>query len=84
VLARPFWGNGYMGEALTAVVDWAFSLPSIHRVWAVCDVENHASARLLTRHHFQLEGLLRRCSLHPNISDIPRDCYCYARVRARD
>jgi hypothetical protein len=27
------------------------------------------------------EGLLRRWLVHPNISDEPRDCYSYARVR---
>jgi hypothetical protein len=30
---------------------------------------------------FIREGLLRRWLLHPNISDEPRDCYSYARVR---
>src|SRR5207248_6686005 len=30
---------------------------------------------------FVREGLLRRWQLHPNISDEPRDCYSYARVR---
>ena len=42
--------------------------------------------RVLDIHHqeksgFVREGLLRRWLLHPNISDQPRDCYSYARVR---
>lgn len=81
LVARPFWGQGFMSEALAAVVEWAFSDPSIFRVWAVCDLENHASVRLLERSGFQREGILRNWSLHPNISAIPRDCYCYARIR---
>jgi ribosomal-protein-alanine N-acetyltransferase len=81
LVARPFWGQGYMTEALGAVVAWAFSVPSTFRVWAVCDLENHASARLLERNGFCREGVLKKWSIHPNVSAIPRDCYCYAKVR---
>jgi len=81
LVARPFWRQGYMTEALSAVLEWAFSDPSIFRVWAVCDVENHASARLLESNGFSREGILRKWSLHPNVSNLPRDCYCYARTR---
>lgn len=80
-LGHPFWGKGFMSEAVTAVVDWAFSMPGVFRVWAVCDLENAASARLLERNGFREEGTLRKWSLHPNISEIPRDCYCYAKTR---
>jgi len=80
-LARPFWGQGYMSEAVTAVVDWAFTDPNVFRVWAVCDLENEASARLLERNGFHEEGILRKYSLHPNVSEVPRDCYCYAKTR---
>jgi len=82
-LARAFWGKGYMSEAVNAVVNWAFSDPSVFRVWAVCDLENEASARLLERNGFHQEGILRKYSLHPNVSEVPRDCYCYAKTRDR-
>jgi RimJ/RimL family protein N-acetyltransferase len=81
VLARPFWGQGYATEAVRAVVDLALAHPAIYRVWAVCDVEHHASARVLEKAGMQREGVLRRWSLHPNISDVPRDCLCYATVK---
>lgn len=84
LLARPFWRQGLMSEALNAVTAWAFSLPSVFRVWAVCDLDNHASALLLERNGFTQEGILRQWSLHPNISDVPRDCYCYAKTRDRE
>lgn len=83
LLARPFWGQGFMSEALNAVTAWAFSSPSVFRVWAVCDLDNHASAHLLERNGFTQEGILRKWSLHPNISSVPRDCYCYAKTRDR-
>jgi RimJ/RimL family protein N-acetyltransferase len=83
LLARPFWGQGFMSEALAAIVEWAFSVPSVFRVWAVCDLDNDASARLLEKNGFHQEGILRKWSLHPNVSDVPRDCYCYGRTRSR-
>ncbi len=81
VLARPFWGQGYMTEAVKVVVDWAITQPAIHRVWATCDVDNPASARVMEKAGMQREGLLRRWGVHPNIGDLPRDSWCYARVR---
>jgi RimJ/RimL family protein N-acetyltransferase len=84
VLARPFWRQGFMSEALNVVVDWAFSVPSVYRVWAVCDLENVASARLLERNGFRQEGVLTKWSLHPNVSEVPRDCYCYAQTRNKE
>lgn len=82
LLARPFWGQGFMSEALNAVTAWAFAQSSVFRVWAVCDFENQASARLLERNGFHQEGILKKWSLHPNASDVPRDCYCYAKTRS--
>lgn len=81
LLAREHWGRGYMTEAVTAVCDAAIGWPGVHRVWAYCDVDNRASARVLEKAGMQLEGTLRRFVVHPNVSDAPRDCLCYARVR---
>lgn len=81
VLARRYWGQGYMTEVVRTLVDWAIAQPEIYRVWATCDVENVASARVLEKAGMQPEGLLRRWIVHPSISDEPRDCWCYATVR---
>ena len=81
VLARQWWRQGLMTEVLTGVGSWALRQPSVFRIGAVCDVENIGSARVLEKSGFVREGLLRRWLLHPNISDEPRDCYSYARVR---
>jgi RimJ/RimL family protein N-acetyltransferase len=83
LIARRFWRQGFMSEAVGAIVEWAFAQPGIFRVWAVCDVENEASAALLERNGFHCEGTLRKWSLHPNVSDVPRDCFCYAKTRGR-
>lgn len=81
VLARDAWGHGYMSEALTCLVEWALAQPAIYRAAAFCDVDNPASARVMAKAGMGYEGLLRRYSVHPNVSDIPRDCHVYARVR---
>ena len=81
VLERACWGRGYATEAAKAVVDWALAEPTIYRVWAVCDVEHRASARVLEKVGMEREGVLRRGVMLPNLSAEPRDCWCYARVR---
>ena len=81
VLTRRYWGRGYVTEAAKAVVDWAGSLDSIFRVWAVCDLENIGSARVLERVGMEREGIVRRWIMHPNVSAEPRDCYMYSKVR---
>jgi ribosomal-protein-alanine N-acetyltransferase len=81
VLGKKYWGNGYMTEAARAVIGALFDLPGVCRVWAVVDEENFASARVLEKAGMQREGLLQRWSLHPNISSIPRNCWCFAAVR---
>lgn len=78
VLARAFWNHGYITEAAQAMVDWALRQPEIFRVWAVCDVDNVASSRVLEKIGMRREGVLRRWIIHPNMSAEPRDCYCYA------
>jgi len=38
-----------MTEAVQKVVDWALKQPEIYRVWAVCDVDNVGSARVMAK-----------------------------------
>jgi RimJ/RimL family protein N-acetyltransferase len=59
VLSRNYWNRGYVTEAAKAIVDWAINLSFVYRVWAVCDVENKASARVLEKVGMQREGTLR-------------------------
>jgi RimJ/RimL family protein N-acetyltransferase len=80
-LSRRWWRHGLMSEALRSVVQWALAQSDIYRVWATCDVENLASARVLERVGMEREGNLRRWLVHPNISDTPRDCLCYSIVK---
>ena len=81
VLARAYWGRGYMTEAIKGLVAWALKQKGIYRIWGVCDIENIASARVMEKVGMQKEGTLRRWSVHPNLSAEPRDSYCYAIVK---
>jgi RimJ/RimL family protein N-acetyltransferase len=80
VLARSRWGSGLMPEAIEAVASACLARPEIFRVQALCDVENHASARALEKSGFAREGRLARYGVHPNVSPEPRDCFMYARL----
>jgi RimJ/RimL family protein N-acetyltransferase len=81
LLARDAWGQGYMTEALRPIIAWWLTGPGIERIWATCDVDNKASARVLEKSGFALEGVLRRWERHPNISAEARDALCYSKVR---
>jgi ribosomal-protein-alanine N-acetyltransferase len=54
-----FEGMGYMFEALTAVVRWAFDELRLHRVMANYVPTNERSGRLLRRLGFVVEGYAR-------------------------
>lgn len=78
---RRYWRKGYATEASRAVVDWIFSVPSVWRLSATCDVENVASARVLEKAGLTREGVLRQAIIRPNLSDKPRDAFSYSKVR---
>lgn len=82
LLAKSAWGHGYMVEALEALVVWFLARPDVYRVWATCDVENHASARVLKKAGFEFEGVLRQWDEKPNLGPGRRDARCYSRVKA--
>lgn len=81
VLAKRYWGKGYMPEAITALANAALASPGVYRVHAACDTENTASQRALEKSGFVREGRLERYTIHPNIAPEPRACFMYARCR---
>ncbi|MGH9871583.1 MAG: GNAT family N-acetyltransferase [Pyrinomonadaceae bacterium] len=67
---RAYWGNGYMQEALTAILNYAFEVLKLHRIEADVDPRNDASVRTLERLGFQREGYLReRWQVNGEIQD---------------
>lgn len=57
-LARPYWAQGYIGEALRGVLDYGFRELELNRVEADIDPNNIASARVLERLGFRKEGYM--------------------------
>ena len=55
-LGLPYQHQGFAVEAVTAVLEYAFTTLKIHRVHAVTDVENTASVALLERLGMRREG----------------------------
>lgn len=78
-IAHDFWGRGYATEATRAIVALAAGLDGVYRVWAFCDVDNHASARVLEKAGLIREGVFRRWVVHPSVSDEPRDAVVFVR-----
>ena len=69
-LGRPYWGAGYMNEALQAFVGYAFQTLELNRLEADIDPRNQASAKTLERLGFQKEGYLReRWIVNDEVSD---------------
>jgi RimJ/RimL family protein N-acetyltransferase len=80
-LAEGAWGQGIMTEVVQSLTQMVLHESNVARVAAVCDVENHASARVLEKAGMLREARLRRHTMHPDVSDQPRDVYLYARSR---
>ena len=58
-LGSAHWGKGYMSEALTALLDFAFGTLRLRRLEADVDPRNENSLRILDKLGFHREGLLR-------------------------
>jgi len=58
-LGRTHWGQGYMHEALQALLSYCFETLNLRRLEADVDPRNEASIKSLERLGFQREGFLR-------------------------
>lgn len=59
-IGERFARQGYMHDAVRALVPFVFSTLGLHRIEAACLPTNEASINLLTKQGFQQEGLARR------------------------
>ena len=79
-LARRWWGQGLMSEAVRVVLDSLARDPALYRVSAACHVDNTRSARLLRRAGLSPEGRLARYAVFPNLSPEPQDGLLFAKA----
>lgn len=69
-LTEAAWGHGYATEGAAALLQWAFDTLDLNRVQAEADTRNAASARVLAKLGFVLEGTLREdCVVNGDVSD---------------
>lgn len=57
VLNRKYWGNGYMTEALTAILTFCFDKLELNRVEATYYAGNEASGRVMEKCGMKYEGV---------------------------
>ncbi|MCF8888720.1 GNAT family N-acetyltransferase [Priestia megaterium] len=58
-LSKDYWGNGIANEALGAVIKYGFTHFNLRRIEALIEPANTASQKLIKKHSFIKEGLLR-------------------------
>ena len=58
-LAQAHWGRGYATELARGLLRFGFETLGMHRIWAIVEPENVASARVLEKVGMQREGRLR-------------------------
>lgn len=59
-LAEPYWGQGIATRSVQAIVRYAFEELGLKRIYAGVFETNPASARVLEKAGFKLEGRLRK------------------------
>ncbi len=59
-LAKPYWGQGIMTEALRALIRFGFEGMRLNRIEATTNSRNKRAIGLIERIGFQKEGVLRR------------------------
>lgn len=58
-LSKDYWGNGIANEELGAVIKYGFTHLNLRRIEALIEPANAASQKLIKKHGFIKEGLLR-------------------------
>lgn len=78
MLLTDYWSRGITTMAVGLIVDTAFSLLGLRRISGLVYKENAASAKVLMRNDFVLEGTLRQAAIK---NDYIHDLLLYALVR---
>jgi ribosomal-protein-alanine N-acetyltransferase len=69
-----YWRQGYATEASAALIDIAFQVLGLHRIWAECDVENVGSWGVMQKLGMRREAHVRDGK---RIKGVWRDRYVY-------
>lgn len=70
-IAEPYWGKGYMTQAVRLACGYVFTHSDILRIYAEPFAYNLGSCRVLEKAGFQLEGTLRQNAVkHGQVIDM--------------
>lgn len=78
-LDRPFWRQGFMSEALPAILEYAFAQMNSNRVEAFVNAGNVKSTGILEKMGFKLDGVLREYEFARGKFV---DQYCYSLLKS--
>ncbi len=78
VLAKKYWNQGLMTEAMQPLIEYFNENPNIYRLWAAHDIENEASGKVMLKLGMRCEGVMSGKLIYPNISSEPRDSTYYS------
>ena len=78
-LGKKYWGQGFMAEALTAILDYGFNVMQVNRIEAFVNQGNGRSVRILEKMGFKLDGLLRNYEFARGKFV---DQYCYSLLKS--
>jgi len=78
-LGRSFWGRGIATEAAAMLSEYALTVAGVRRLEASVIEQNTASARVLEKCGFVLEGRLR--SLYQDRDGAVCDAFLYAKLK---
>ena len=59
---RKYWGNGYIPEAANKIVDVLFDEVDVDCIFALHDVNNPNSGRVMQKIGMKYEGVIRHCN----------------------
>lgn len=76
-MGKIFRKQGYMREAIDAVIDYLKHNSSIKTIRTFCDVEHIASQEVLLKSGFQQKEYLKNWAQFPMFGDEARDCVAY-------
>ena len=74
-LDEPYWGKGYMSEAVQAVLNYGFNELQLSLITANCYPHNKRSQQVLKRNGFIYEGTLHQAELTYNGNIYDHECY---------
>lgn len=64
ILNKNFWGQGIVAEAFQKLIELSFERLKLNRVWAMHDVDNSASGRVMQKAGLIYEGCCKQMHYH--------------------